>query len=66
MTSAQIVPLVVLAAYMLLSVGIGVYASRKQKSGTAKEYLTGGGGVGFWINGFAIFAAFIGRAVLSA
>lgn len=58
MSSAQIVPLVVLVAYMLLSVGIGVYAARKQKAGTAKEYLTGGGGVGFWINGFAIFAAF--------
>lgn len=58
MTSAQIISLVVLVAYMLLCVGIGIYAGRAQRAGTAKEYLTGGGGVGFWINGFAIFAAF--------
>lgn len=58
MTSMQVLPLIVLVAYMALSVGIGIYASRKQKTRTSKEYLTGGGGVGFWVNGFAIFAAF--------
>lgn len=54
----QVLPLIVLIAYMLICVGIGIYASRQKTSGTAKEYLTGGGGVGFWVNGFAIFAAF--------
>lgn len=58
MTSAQILSLVVLVGYMVMCVGIGIYASRRQRSGTAKEYLTGGGGVGLWVNGFAIFAAF--------
>src|SRR5690606_21534680 len=54
----QILPTSITVLYLLLCIGIGIYAKRLEKSGTSHEYLTGGGGVGFWVNGFAIFAAF--------
>ncbi|AKE38534.1 Na+/proline symporter [Corynebacterium camporealensis] len=58
MSSANVLALVILFVYMATTVAIGLYAHRKSKGGSAKDFLTGGGGAGFWINGFAIFAAF--------
>lgn len=58
MSQIQWLPFTILVAYLLLCVGIGIYANRLQKSGTSREYLTGGGNVGVIVNGFAIYAAF--------
>ena len=58
MNEINVVPLIILAGYMLIVIGIGIWSRRQMKSGTSREYLTGDGNVGFWVNGFAIFAAF--------
>lgn len=51
------IPLVILIAYIAFCIGIGIYA-RRGGNKSSREYLTGGGNVGVWVNGFAIFAAF--------
>lgn len=51
------VPLIILIVYIAFCVGVGVYA-RRGGNKSSREYLTGGGNVGVWVNGFAIFAAF--------
>ncbi|MCQ9353429.1 sodium:solute symporter family protein [Corynebacterium sp. 153RC1] len=58
MPSENILPLIILILYMAMTVGIGLYAHRQTEDSSTKSFLTGGGGVGFWVNGFAIFAAF--------
>lgn len=58
MPKENILPLAILVLYMAITVGIGIYAHRQTEGSSAKSFLTGGGGVGLWINGFAIFAAF--------
>lgn len=58
MSDIKVLPLIILLVYMAICVGIGIYAYRKQQASSSHEYLTGGGNVGFWVNGFAIFAAF--------
>lgn len=58
MPSENILPLIILIVYMAITVGIGIYAHRQTEDSSTKSFLTGGGGVGLWINGFAIFAAF--------
>lgn len=58
MEARSILPIVILVIYMAGTVAIGIYANRTQSGSSGKQFLTGGGGVGFWINGFAIFAAF--------
>lgn len=58
MAEINTVPLIILVIYMLIVVGIGIWSRRSMKKGTAREYLTGDGKAGFWVNGFAIFAAF--------
>lgn len=54
----NIVPLIILAVYIVFVVAVGVYARMKSKKATSKDYLTGSGDVNVWVNGFAIFAAF--------
>lgn len=54
----MVISVVVLVLYLALCIGIGVYANRAQRAGTAHDYLTGGSNVGFFVNGVAIFAAF--------
>lgn len=53
--------LLVLAILVLFLVGtltIGVVSARLYKTRSTREFLTGGRGVNWWINGVAIFAAF--------
>ncbi|MDI7744253.1 sodium:solute symporter family protein [Lysinibacillus fusiformis] len=52
------ISLIVLILYLLLCIGIGVYANKLQKQGTTNDYLTGGKDVSAFVNGVAIFAAF--------
>ena len=52
------IPLIILALYIVFVVGVGIYARRQATSNSSRDYLTGSGDVGVWVNGFAIFAAF--------
>lgn len=54
----NLVPLIILALYIVFVVGVGVYARTRAKSNSSRDYLTGSGDVNVWVNGFAIFAAF--------
>lgn len=54
----QMIPLIILAAYFIFVVGVGIYARRQSKTNTSRDYLRGSGDVNVWVNGFAIFAAF--------
>lgn len=54
----NIIPLIILALYIVFVVAVGVYARRRSRNASSKDYLTGSGDVNVWVNGFAIFAAF--------
>ncbi|NLT27439.1 MAG: sodium:solute symporter family protein [Microbacteriaceae bacterium] len=54
----NVIPLIILIVYMVIVMAIGIWSRSQMKKGTAREYLTGDGKVGFWVNGVAIFAAF--------
>ena len=48
-------------AYMAVMLGIGVYASRKNKS--AEDYLVAGRSFGVWFNASTILITFVGAVV---
>lgn len=54
----------VLALYLLLSVLIGVYFSRKQKS--TEDYFTGGGRIPWWASGLSVFGTLLSAITFMA
>jgi SSS family transporter len=54
----------VLACYLLLSVLIGVYFSRKQNS--TEDYFTGGGRIPWWASGLSVFGTLLSAITFMA
>lgn len=50
--------MIALAVYFTACLMLGFYARKKSEGATTREFLTANEGVGCWINGFAMFAAF--------
>lgn len=55
---------IVLIFYLLLSVVIGVFFSRKQKS--TKDYFTGGGRIPWWASGLSVFGTLLSAITFMA
>ncbi|GGK42197.1 MULTISPECIES: sodium:solute symporter family transporter [Flavobacteriaceae] len=54
----------VLALYLLISVLIGLYFARKQKS--TKDYFTGGGRIPWWASGLSVFGTLLSAITFMA
>ncbi|MEZ4771974.1 MAG: sodium/solute symporter [Bacteroidia bacterium] len=54
----------VLALYLLISVSIGVYFSRKQNS--TEDYFTGGGRIPWWASGLSVFGTLLSAITFMA
>lgn len=58
MSSQQIWIFGALFVYFAICIAMGIYSGYKSKKMSSRDFLTGGGGVGWLINGVCVFAAF--------